>query len=342
MKISEKYNDLMSLNNQEGLKVTMTLPTHRTAPDNKSDPIVFKNLMKEAEDKLLKKISSSEAKPYLEQLEALSQDHQLFNNCLDSMIVFVTKEDSKAICLSTPLDQSVNISNHLNLMPYFEYEDKYQKVYGIDLSKDSYSFYELDRYGQKEIDLDIIDEFSELYDDFDADSNLNFSSQGTFHGHRSSGEEVDNDKVKYFRYLNREFKEYLKDSEQPLVVFGTTENVALFEKMSDLEFESVEKPYKDHSSKDLQEVVKNTLDSINFEVRENFETKLAYSLRDQKVNKNPKSILEEIQQGRIETLVIRDFKETEYNEIMIEALKNNITIHFLDSSESPILAIRHY
>lgn len=342
MKINEKYNDLVNLNNEDGLKVTMTLPTHRTAPDNKSDPIVFKNLMKQAEEKLLEKIPNSGAKPYLEQLDAISMDHELFNNCLDSMVVFVSKQNALTLCLSTPLKESVIVSETLNLMPYFEYEDKYQKVYGLDLRKDSFTFYELDRYGQSQKDVDIISEFSELYDDFDNDSNLNFSSQGTFHGHRSSGEEVDNDKVKYFRYLNREFNEYLRHHPLPLVVFGTTENIALFEKMSDLEFEKADKPFKDYDSDELKEIVEKGLDTINSEVRENFETKLAYATRDDKVNHDPESIKEDLQQGRIDTLVIKDMNQVEFNEIMMQALENKVVVHFLDSIEHPILAIRRY
>ncbi len=68
--------------------VTIILNTHRTKPDNKRDPILLKNLAKEAEERLLNDHDKRFARPLIDRISALADsiDHQ-FN--LESLILFV-------------------------------------------------------------------------------------------------------------------------------------------------------------------------------------------------------------------------------------------------------------
>lgn len=56
--VSEKT--ISELINQDGeIFVTITLPTHKKGEESKQDPIRFKNLLAEANQKLAKKISGN-------------------------------------------------------------------------------------------------------------------------------------------------------------------------------------------------------------------------------------------------------------------------------------------
>ena len=51
--------------------VTITLPTHRTSPENRQDPIRVKNLVEQATKRLLEEFSKREIAPLLDRLERL-------------------------------------------------------------------------------------------------------------------------------------------------------------------------------------------------------------------------------------------------------------------------------
>lgn len=68
--------------------LTITLPTHRTSPDNRQDPIRLKNLTAEAAARLSSELGAREAAPLLRALEQLADtvDHE---HNLDGLALFV-------------------------------------------------------------------------------------------------------------------------------------------------------------------------------------------------------------------------------------------------------------
>ncbi|WP_322496885.1 hypothetical protein [Chloroflexus sp.] len=54
--------------------LTITLPTHRTSPDNKQDPIRVKNLVTAAANRLTDTYGKRAVEPILRRLEALAGD----------------------------------------------------------------------------------------------------------------------------------------------------------------------------------------------------------------------------------------------------------------------------
>lgn len=71
--------------------VTITLPTHRTKPDNQQDAIVLKNLVKEVEDRLYNDYEKRFVWPIMERLNELVEeiDH---NYNLDGLVLFVNDQ----------------------------------------------------------------------------------------------------------------------------------------------------------------------------------------------------------------------------------------------------------
>jgi hypothetical protein len=53
--------------------LTISLPTHRTAPDNFQDPIRVRNLVAQAKERLRAEFSNRELAPLLERLDKLSE-----------------------------------------------------------------------------------------------------------------------------------------------------------------------------------------------------------------------------------------------------------------------------
>jgi len=91
--------------------LTITLPTHRTRPDNQQDPIRVKNLVNQAQEQLLQEFSKRDLAPLLERLEKLSNaiDYQY---ALDGLVLFVNKDFDAKFYLPFTVPERVVITDN--------------------------------------------------------------------------------------------------------------------------------------------------------------------------------------------------------------------------------------
>jgi hypothetical protein len=90
--------------------LTITLPTHRTSPENLQDPIRIKNLVEQATVRLHKEFSKREAAPLLERLEKLV-DGIDYQHTLGGLGLFVNHDFALAIQMPFTLKECVNIGD---------------------------------------------------------------------------------------------------------------------------------------------------------------------------------------------------------------------------------------
>lgn len=88
--------------------VTITLPTHRTSPDNRQDPIRVKNLVKQATERLLSEFNKREIEPLLVRMEQLANDID-YPRTLDGLAMFVNRDFARAVYLPFTLKERVLI-----------------------------------------------------------------------------------------------------------------------------------------------------------------------------------------------------------------------------------------
>jgi hypothetical protein len=90
--------------------VSILLPTHRTSPDNKRDPILLKNLATEATDRLVELLGKRDAAPMIRKLEAQVAAIDL-RHTLDGMAIFVSDAHAGVYLLPVPLSPRVIIDD---------------------------------------------------------------------------------------------------------------------------------------------------------------------------------------------------------------------------------------
>jgi hypothetical protein len=90
--------------------LTITLPTHRSFPDNKQDPIRVKNLVTEATNRLLGEFSKRELAPLLERLETLVADID-YKYTLDGLLLAVNRDMAKEYVLPFALEERVVVDD---------------------------------------------------------------------------------------------------------------------------------------------------------------------------------------------------------------------------------------
>lgn len=88
--------------------VSILLPTHRTSPDNKQDPIRVKNLVDEATQRLSEEFSNRELAPLLKHLDALV-DAIDYRYTLDGLVLYVSHDFAKSYLLPFPIPERIVI-----------------------------------------------------------------------------------------------------------------------------------------------------------------------------------------------------------------------------------------
>ncbi|WP_322877195.1 AOC03_06830 family ribosome hibernation factor [Pseudocalidococcus azoricus] len=88
--------------------VSILLPTHRTSPDNKRDPIQVKNLVTEAKNRLSQEFKQRQLDPLLQNLEALVAEID-YSYALDGLALYVSHDFAKLYYLPFPVRARVVI-----------------------------------------------------------------------------------------------------------------------------------------------------------------------------------------------------------------------------------------
>lgn len=88
--------------------LSILLPTHRTSPDNKRDPILVKNLVSEATDRLSEEFTNRELAPLLQNLETLVGEIN-YPHTLDGLALYVSHDFAKLYYLPFPVPARVII-----------------------------------------------------------------------------------------------------------------------------------------------------------------------------------------------------------------------------------------
>lgn len=84
--------------------ITITLPTHRTSPDNRQDPIRLKNLVTEVTQRLRGEFAKREVDDLLASLDRLVRGID-FQHTLDGLALFVSRETAAAVQLPFRITQ---------------------------------------------------------------------------------------------------------------------------------------------------------------------------------------------------------------------------------------------
>ena len=251
---SVKINDLIA--RTEGPFVSIYMPTHKSAPDNKQDPTRFKNLLKEAEAKL-------DDSNILDKASELLEDTDFWNESTDGLGVLVDKDETFIYRLSGKVNEKVFVGDHFHILPLINYYELPNDYYFLDLSKDRFSLYSYKNGKLNEKDPDIYDSFHDLSDDKDIETEGSAPTRGksdAVHDYHTASDIEEKERENYFRYLADELKKFLTRKDSKLILFGTTENVVEFQNMADFEiYGTIEKPFDSIKHDEVYDELKEAL-----------------------------------------------------------------------------------
>ncbi|TCT16240.1 hypothetical protein EDC18_102257 [Natranaerovirga pectinivora] len=316
--VNEFPNDLFF--QQEGPLISLYQPTHRFYTENKQDPILFKNLIKEIEGSLAQKYSKKEIYPIMSPFYQIEKDLDFWNHTLDGLAIFATTNNCKVYKLHRTVDPLAIVAESFHIKPLirtFQSSNKYQL---LGLSGDKFTLYEGNRYGIEEVKIDpsmprtIEEVLGEQYTDSYLAHGVYGSGAGStiYHGHGGKSDEMDKDVEKFFRYVDRFVLEnYSTSSNLPLILVSLKEYHNTFMNISNNPYlveEGIKGSYDSFDIDKLKEKAWELIEPIYL----NKTKKLVTSYMNAKASLLGSDNIEEIAkatyENRVETILIESEK----------------------------------
>jgi len=216
-------HDLLLLQQIRGYPlVTITLPTHRTAPDNQQDPIRVKNLVSQAVERLLNEFPKREVEAVLRNLDQITNqiDHR---NTLDGLALFVHQDFARRFYLPFPLKERVVIDHSFYTRDLVFALNRTQRYWVLVLSEKPTRLFEGTRDALNEIQEG---GFPMVHEGPGGTEPL----PGGF-GVRKSHIR-DEYHRKFFRQVDQALKPFLADDPLPLVVVGVERYLSFFNEIT--------------------------------------------------------------------------------------------------------------
>jgi hypothetical protein len=203
--------------------LTITLPTHRTSPENFQDPIRVKNLVEQATNRLLEEFSMREIAPLLARLEKLVEGID-FRNTLDGLALFVTRDFARAFQLPFTLKERVHLGETFLTRDLVFAMNRTPRYWTLVLSEKPTRLFE----GTRDTLIEIQEgEFPMTHEGPGGAQPL----PGGFGIKKSAYR--DEYHRQFFRHVDTALKPFMADDRLPLAVVGVVRFLAFFNEVTD-------------------------------------------------------------------------------------------------------------
>src|SRR5262245_33727359 len=130
--------------------LTITLPMHRTRPDNRQDPVRVKNLVTEGTNRLLGEFSKRKVTPLLDRLNALVAAID-YEYTLDGLVLAVNRDMAREYVLPFTLNGRVVVDDTFFTRDLVHAFNRTQRYWVLSLSEQPTRLYAATREDLKEI-----------------------------------------------------------------------------------------------------------------------------------------------------------------------------------------------
>ena len=225
MSVLTKENVRLLMGTHEVPCVSIFMPMHRSGAETQQNPIRFKNLLREADERLIARgLRAPEAKGLLEKAEKLLQDGLFHKHQSDGLAMFLSSEVFNYYFLPFVFEELVTVSDRFHIRPLLPLLIGDGRYYVLALSQNQARLLQGTHYSVNEVDLVAVPrDLAETLRDDDSRKELNIrSSKSGGGGAITYGHEVDTKENirRYLRQIDKGLHELLKDERAPLMLAG--------------------------------------------------------------------------------------------------------------------------
>lgn len=232
MDLIQKQNLKELIEKEKGWCVSIYMPTHRVVTHTLEDHIRFKNLVKQAEEFLLKEgVRRIEIEKLFEPTKKILENPYFWQHHSNGLAVFLTSEIFVHYRLPLAFEELVVVANRFHLKPLLPIFVEDGRFYILAISQNELRFFQCTPYSFSEIELaDVPKSLAETLKYDTCEPHLQFhtgmsgwrgkggKSEAIFH---LRAENVDGFKInisRYFHQVNHGLHSILKEEHSPLLL----------------------------------------------------------------------------------------------------------------------------
>lgn len=209
--------------------ISLYMPAQRRARETEQNPIRFKNLLKETENRLLDKgVQASDINDMLKAPRSLQESYAFWQHQSDGLAMFFSQEDFHIFRLPVTFKEAVFVTDRFHIKPLLPLLNSDGTFHILAMSQNQVRLFVGTRQTVDEIDLlETPDTLSESYPDDWPKQKFQFQTMGsgggghaaTTHAH-ATGTDLAVRLKKWFRTIDKEVAQLLSDTRSPLVLAG--------------------------------------------------------------------------------------------------------------------------
>ncbi|MBN1776330.1 MAG: hypothetical protein JW817_07690 [Clostridiales bacterium] len=301
-----------------GPLISLYQPTHRSSPDNKQDPIVFKNLLRVIEKSLEQLPNDDAVHSIMKSLHEIKEDEDFWMHTLDGIAVFASSNKCIVYNLQIPVKEYAVVADRFHITPLIKAFQSVEEYQLLGLSRENFSLYQGNRYGFEEMKIhpDTPRTMKEVLGSELSGPYLSHGSYGgagsptMYHGHGDVKQEIDKDTEKYFRYVDSfVFEKYSKKTKRPLILVALKEYHSEFRKISNNPYlleKGIHKSIESFDKDELLEKARSLIEAINKEKLQKVVESFAGAEAESLGSSDLARVIKAASEGRVETILIEE------------------------------------
>lgn len=217
-------------------------PTHRHHPDNRQDPIRFRNLVKRMEASLRQAYAARDVRPLLAPFDSLADDRTFWNHTLDGLAVLAAPDFFKVYRLQRPVPEHVTVASSFHTKPLLRILQSADRYQILGLNRHQMRLFEGNRDALDEIEpapgvpqtsTDVVGERPGAPERKERVYGAAAPGGTTRHGTDVKEEALAGDTERFFRALDRAvLEQHSRPSGMPLMLAALPEHHHLFRAVS--------------------------------------------------------------------------------------------------------------
>ena len=242
----DSLNDILA-GRFEGPCLSLYQPTHRAHPENRQDPIRFRNLVRVLEASLRRKYPDRDAAALLAPFNALAIDERFWNHTLDALAVIGAPGVFRVYRLQRPAGELAVVADSFHVKPLLRILQSADRYQVLGLSRQAVKLFEGNRDTLDEIDLGpgvprtasdaLGEERKQAHTGvWTYHAGVGGAAAGAGVHHGQGGEkapEVERDTERFFRAADRAILErHSRPSRLPLLLAALPQHHGVFRKLS--------------------------------------------------------------------------------------------------------------
>jgi hypothetical protein len=238
---AESLGELASFRQQPCLSLYQ--PTHRRHPENRQDPIRYRNLVNALQAALRQRCPAVEIRLLLQPFEALDHDQDFWNHTLDGLAVLGGPDLFRVFTLPQPVGELVVVADSFHTKPLRRFLQSVDRYQVLGLSRHRIRLFEGNRHALDEIDLApgvprtiteaLGGELTEPRQKVSSHGGVGRGRQPMRHSLGGKKDEVDLDAERFFRATDLAVLErHSRPSGLPLILAALPEHHHLFHEVS--------------------------------------------------------------------------------------------------------------